>query len=402
MLFSYKASDQNNVVREGTVDAQTVEAAIRTVEQRGYKVISVEPLNEKKSLFNIEITWFQRVSNKEVVILSRQISTLFEAQVSALRVFRLLASESDNPMLQRVLQDVSDDLQGGSTISRALSRHPDVFSSFYVSLVKSGEESGTLERSFSYLADYLDRMYEITSKARNVLIYPAFVVGVFVIVMGLMLTLVIPRISEILEDSGQELPLYTKVVIGISSFLTDYIAFIAIFIAVLGILTWQFVKTDAGKRTFDETKLAIPYIGTLYEKLYLTRICDNLSTMLTSGVSMVQALEVTSDVVDNLVYKEIMESVLVSVKGGKSFADAISEFPEIPNVLAQMSKVGEETGNLGSILTTLATFYSREVANAVDTLVDLIEPVMIVLLGLGVGVLLASVLVPIYNMTAAF
>jgi type IV pilus assembly protein PilC len=402
MLFSYKASDQNGTIREGTVDSGTVEAGIRTVEQRGYKVVSIVPLNEKKSIFNIEISWFQRVKTKEVVILSRQIATLFEAQVSALRVFRLLASEAENPALGRILRDISDDLQGGSTISRALSRHPDVFSPFYVSMVKAGEESGTLDRAFMYLADHLDRTYQIMSKARNALIYPAFVISIFIIVMGLMLTLVIPRISDILTDSGQQLPIYTRIVIGLSSFLSHYVGFIAVFVAILAVLLWQFAKTAAGKRTLDELRLAIPYVGDLFQKLYLTRICDNLSTMLQSGVSMVQALEVTADVVDNAVYREIIDNVLVEVKGGRSFADAIGEYPEIPGVLSQMSKVGEETGNLGSILTTLATFYSREVEQAVDTLIDLIEPVMIVLLGLGVGVLLASVLMPIYNMTAAF
>ena len=402
MLFSYKATDQNNTVREGTVDAVTLDAAMRTVAQRGYKVLSVVPLSKRGSILNFEFTWFQRVTNKEVVILSRQIATLFEAQVSALRVFRLLASEMDNPMLQRILLAISDDLQGGSTISRALAHHPDVFSPFYVSMVKSGEESGTLDKAFLYLADYLDRTYQVVSKARNALMYPAFVVGVFVLVMGIMLTVVIPRISEILTDSGQELPIYTKIVIGTSNFLSGYIGFIAIFLGILAVLLWQFKKTDSGKRTFDELKLSLPYVGDLYQKLYLTRVCDNLSTMLGSGISMVQALEVTAEVVDNSVYKEIIESVLVDVKAGKSFADALSEYKEIPGVLSQMSKVGEETGNLGSILTTLSTFYSREVSNAVDTLINLIEPVMIVMLGLGVGFLLASVLIPIYNMTASF
>jgi type IV pilus assembly protein PilC len=156
-----------------------------------------------------------------------------------------------------------------------------------------------------------------------------------------------------------------------------------------------------GKRAIDELKISIPYIGTLNRKLYLTRICDNLSTMLSSGISMVQAIEVTAEVVDNEVYKEIFLYALLEIKGGRSFADTIAEYPEIPGVLAQMAKVGEETGNLPEILDTLAKFYRREVDNAVDTLIGLIEPVMIVMLGLGVGVLLASVLMPIYNLTSA-
>lgn len=401
MLFSYKAIDKTSTPREGTVDAQSIESAIETVEARGYTIISVEPVASKESVFDIEISWFERVSNKEIVILSRQIATLFEAQVSALRIFRLLGSEIENVKLQRILNDISDDLQGGSSISRALMRHPDVFSSFYVSMVKSGEESGTLEKTFMYLADYLDRMYQVVSKAKNALIYPAFVISIFIGVMMLMLTLVIPSISTILTSSGQELPIYTKIVIGISNIMTNYFGLILLFLALIGMVFWQFKKTDAGRRTVDEFKLAIPFIGALYQKLFLTRICDNLSTMLASGISMIQALEVTSEVVENTVYKEIIENTLVDVKGGKSFADSIAEYPEIPGVLAQMSKVGEETGKLAEILTTLSVFYRREVNNSVDTIIGLIEPAMIVLLGLGVGVLLASVLMPIYNITGA-
>lgn len=399
MLFSYKALDAKGQSREGTVEAQTNESAISAIKSRGYTILSIQPLNEKKSLLNFEITWFQRVSGKEVVILSRQMATLFEAQVSALRIFRLLAVEAENPALQKVLTAISDDLQGGSSISRALANHPDVFSPFYVNMVKSGEESGTLEQVFMYLADYLDRMYMIVSKARNALIYPAFVISIFFIVMLLMLTLVIPRISEILIDSGQELPIYTKIVIGLSDFLTNYLGLIVVMVGLIVAFFWQFLRTDIGKRTIDEFKLSIPYVGSLYEKLFLTRICDNLATMLTSGVSMVHALEITAEVVDNAVYKELLVNTTAEVRGGRSFADAISEYPAIPGVLSQMSKVGEETGKLGDILQTLAKFYNREVNQAVDTLIDLIEPAMIVLLGLGVGTLLASVLMPIYNIT---
>lgn len=401
MLFSYKAIDQNNVKREGTVEAGNIDAAIVTVQKRGYTLISIDPVEERDSLFKFEINWFQRISNKEVVILSRQLATLFDAQVSALRVFRLLGTEAENPQMQKMLNDIGDDLQAGSSISRALAAHPDVFSAFYINMVRAGEESGSLERSFNYLADYLDRTYQVVTKARNALVYPAFVISVFVLVMGLMLTMVIPRISQILLDSGQDLPIYTKIVLAISSLVTDYIGVILALISITGVFLWRFVKTPVGKRAFDEFRISVPYIGDLYQKLYLTRICDNIATMLASGISMVQAIEVTADVVDNAVYKEIMENTLAEVKGGRSFADAIAEYPEIPGVLSQMAKVGEETGNLSDIMKTLATFYIREVNNAVDTLIGLIEPVMIVLLGLGVGTLLASVLLPIYNMTAS-
>tara|TARA_B100000745_G_scaffold119718_3_gene77430 strand:- start:3772 stop:4980 length:1209 start_codon:yes stop_codon:yes gene_type:complete len=399
MLFAYKAIDQNNVAREGTVEATNMDTAISTVQKRGYTVTNIEPINQNKPFYAIEIEWFQSVSNKEVVILSRQIATLFEAQVSALRIFRLLAAESDNPQLQRILNSISEELQAGSSISRALSSHPQVFSPFYISMVRSGEESGSLEKAFLYLADYLDRSYQVITKVRNALIYPAFVVGVFFLVMGLMLTMVIPRIAKILTESGQELPIYTKLVIGLSDLLVNSIGIIVILFAFAGIGLWRFMQTEVGKRTVDELKVSTPYFGTLNRQLYLTRICDNISTMLGSGISMVQALEVTSEVVGNGVYKEILDNVLIEVKGGRSFADAISEYSEIPGVLSQMAKVGEETGNLPEILETLAVFYRREVNNSVDTLIGMIEPAMIVFLGIGVAVLLASVLMPIYNLT---
>jgi len=400
MLFSYKAIDQANVQREGTVEAPSVDAAITAVQKRGYTIISIDEKTEGTGFLNIEIELFSRVSNKEIVILSRQIATLFQAQVSPLRIFRLLSAETENKKLQLALNQVVEDLQGGVSISRALAAHPDMFSSFYVNLVKAGEETGSLEKSFDYLADYLDRAYEVQSKAKSALIYPAFVIGIFIVVMMLMMTLVIPNIAKILTDSGQELPIYTKIVIGLSDFLTAYIGLIAIAIAGAGVALWRYSKTEVGRYTIDRFVLSIPVLGDLQQKLMLTRICDNLSTMLSSGVSIVQALEVTADVVDNAVYREIIQTALTEVKGGRSFADTLSEYPEIPGVLTQMAKVGEETGSLANILTTLSNFYRREVNNSVDNMIGLIEPVMTVMLGLGVVVLLASVLMPIYNLTS--
>jgi len=405
MLFNYKAIDQANIQREGTVEAPTVDAAISAIQKRGYTLISIDEMNMGqglKGLLHINFSFFKSVSHKEIVILSRQISTLFQAQVSPLRIFRLLSAEVENDQLKVILNQIVEDLQAGSSISRALSSHPQVFSSFYVNLVRAGEESGSLEKSFDYLADYLDRQYEVVAKARNALVYPAFVVTIFFGVMGLMLTLVIPSITKILTDSGQELPIYTKIVIGLSNFMVDYISIILFVLAAGAVGLWRFLKTDVGRRTFDEFIISVPYLGDLQRKLLLTRICDNMATMLSSGISIVQALEVTADVVDNLVYKEIIEATLVEVKGGRSFADSIGQYAEIPGVLSQMAKVGEETGSLSAILNTLANFYRREVNNAVDTLIGLIEPAMIVFLGLGVGVLLASVLMPIYNLTSAY
>lgn len=399
MLFNYKAIDQKGSENRGSIDAISLEVAISSLQRRGLVIESINPA-DKKSFFQKDFSVFSRVSNKDVVVLSRQLATLFAAQVSALRVFRLLAGETENIMLAKTLTAVADDLQAGSAISKALAKHPKVFSEFYVNMVRSGEESGKLDQVFVFLADHLDRSYAVNSKARNALIYPAFVVFTFVVVMVLMLTVVIPKISTILTDSGQEIPIYTKIVIGLSQFFVTYGVFILAAAVVGGFFLYRFLKTPAGRLSLDDIKIKIPFVKNLYQKLYLSRISDNMNTMLVSGISMVRALEITSEVVGNEIYKRALVDAMEAVKGGRSVSDSLAEKRIIPGIMIQMIKVGEESGELGSILKTLSDFYEREVVNAVDTLVDLIEPAMIVLLGLGVGFLLASVLIPIYNISA--
>lgn len=402
MLFIYHAIDKDGHEREGSIDALSMDIAVAALQRRQLVISSIKPVG-KGSLLSMQITLFQRVSNKEVVVLSRQISTLFTAQVSALKVFRLLAAEVDNEMLVDILTQISDDLQGGSSISDALSRHPKAFSSFYVNMVRAGEESGRISETFSYLADYLDRTYALKSKAQNALIYPAFVIFTFFAVMVLMLTFVIPRVSAILVDSGQPIPVYTQIILSLSNFLIHYGIILLILLSGGGVLLWRSLKTGGGRYTYDRLKISIPYLGNLYRKLYLSRIADNLSTMLLAGVPVVDIIDITANIMDNAVYKDILYQTRDAVRGGSSISDAFATHGEyIPKIMTAMIKVGEETGELGNILITLSKFYSREVMNAVDTLIDLIEPMMIVLLGVGVGVLLASVLVPIYNLANAF
>lgn len=397
MLFKYKVIDQDGANKEGEIDAPNKDIAISGLQRRGFVIISIKEEGERKSL--LEFSFFERVKPKDVVVLSRQIATLFEAEVSALKAFTMLAGNTENKLLGHKLVQIGDDLQAGVSISGALSHHPDVFSSFYVNMVKVGEETGKLNETFLHLAEYLDRQYALTSKTRNALIYPAFVIITFFVVMGLMFTVVIPKLSAIILDSGQDVPIFTKIVIAISSFFVNYGFFVLIFLVLLGIWIWRLSATEKGKVRLDTLRLSAPAIGGLYKKLYLSRITDNLNTMLSSGVPIVRAIDITSDVVGSIVYKDLLKEVADGVKSGLTLSVAFQRRPEeIPGIMVQMVQVGEETGSLGSILKTLTDFYKREVDDSVDTLVGLIEPVMIVVLGLGVGVLLVSVLMPIYNM----
>src|SRR3989344_3980896 len=355
MLFKYKAADQDGIIKEGQIDAPNRDMAISGLQRRSLVVISIKDDTGRKSI--LSLTFFEKVSMKDIVILSRQIATLFDAQVSALKAFSMLASNSDNKLLSRKLIQIGDDLQGGISISGALSRHPEIFSNFYINMVKVGEETGKLNQVFLHLAEYLDRQYSLTSKTRNALIYPVFVIFTFFVVMGLM------------------------------------------FVVVLGVWFWRLSSTVRGKTYLDKTRLEIPLIGNLYKKLYLSRISDNLDTMLSSGVPIVRSIDITSEVVGSRVYRDVLRDASDSVKSGLALSAAFERHGEqIPGIMVQMVKVGEETGSLGNILKNLTEFYKREVDDAIDTLVGLIEPFMIVVLGLGVGLLLVSVLMPIYNL----
>jgi type IV pilus assembly protein PilC len=399
MIFNYKAiNQQTGEPQDGLIDAINMDVAITSLQKRGLVISSIKP--QKTDTFVDKIPFINRVKTKDIVVVSRQMATLFEAQVSALRVFKLIGSQVDSPPLRKVMSEIADQLQEGSTISKALAKHPDVFSDFFVSMVNSGEETGRLDQTFSFLADYMERQYEVTSKVKHALIYPAFVVVTMIGVMALMLTYVIPQMAPILEESGQELPIYTKAVLLLSDFVTQY-GLIALVVLVVGGFFFTKYAKGAGKVGFDQFKLDIPYVGDLFKKLYLSRISDNMNTMVLSGISMIRALETTANIVGNEIYKGLLIQSLNDVKGGKALSVALSQYPEIPSIMVQMIKVGEETGELGNILKTLSKFYQKEVVAAVDTIVDLIEPVMVVLLGLGVGSLLAAVLLPIYNLASA-
>jgi type IV pilus assembly protein PilC len=267
-------------------------------------------------------------------------------------------------------------------------------------MVRAGEESGKLDQTFSFLADNLEQSYLLTSKAKNALIYPAFVIITFIGVMVLMLTTVIPKLSAVLIESGKEVPIYTKVVLGISDFFVNYGIFMLFAVIIGGFSLWRWSKTSGGQSSLAEIKLTVPYLGSLYRKLYLARIASNLNTMLLSAIPIIKSLELTASIVGNRLFEKAILESADAVKAGSPISGAFAKHREFPGIMVAMIRVGEETGEMGEILKTLSRFYQREVFEAVDTLVGLIEPVMIVGLGLAVGFLIASVLVPIYNISS--
>lgn len=402
MLFHYTAINNEGIKVESDIDAESVDDAVAKLQKKAINIITVDNKNEgiKNILADIQI-FKTRIKSKDVVIFSRQISTLFEAGVSALKAFRLLSVENDNKALQKELTAVADDIESGVSISEALAKRPALFSSFYVSMVRAGEESGKLNESFLYLADYLDREYELKQKIKKALTYPLFVVGTFVTIMVVMFTFVIPKMASMFSEQGVDLPLVTKIVLGISSIFVNYWAISLPVITVSGWFFYRWAQTAEGARKVDEIKISIPVVKMLYQRIFLTRLADNMNTMLSSGVPIVRSIDITADVLDNIIYKELLGRVAKKVQTGTAFSKALYEEPLVPNILVQMVRIGEETGELGFILKNLAMFYKRELDTAVDNVIGLIEPAMIVGLGLAVGVLVSSVLLPMYTLSSA-
>lgn len=401
MLFLYQAKTKEGEERKGTIEAPTPELALRALQRRDLVIISLAPVGEKKGFLK-EISFFERVKYRDVVILSRQLATLFEAKVPVITSLEVLSQETSNKLLKKHLTEMLEDIRGGLPISQAMERHPEVFSDFYTNMVRVGEEAGKLDEIFTYLADYLERSYELSSKAKNALIYPAFVFGAFLIVMTVMLTIVIPKLSSILKETEQTIPFYTKLVIGFSDFVRSYgILFFIAFGLGLAFLWWYYLKTEKGRFLVAKVQISLPVFGELFRKIYLARLSDNLQTLLRGGVSMVKSLEITSATIGNPIYSQIVRESVEMVKAGSPLSEALSRYRDIPPLFTQMIRVGEETGRLDQILLSVSRFYQKEVNTAVDNLVSLIEPVIIVVLGLAVGLMVASILIPIYNMSAA-
>jgi len=402
MLYEYIASTMEGESKSGSIEASSIDVAISALQSRNLIITDIRPAKQSGSIlerlngFKI----FNKVKYKDVVILSRQLATLFEAKMAVLDSLRLLAGQTNSVRLKEGLTQITEDIKGGSSLSVAMAKQPDIFSSFYVNMVRSGEESGKLEEIFIALADHLERSYELNSKTKNALIYPAFVIATFFVVMILMLTFVIPKLTSILVEVGQKIPIYTRILIAVSNVFKNFGAFIFGGMAVGGVFLWRYAKTKNGSMAVSRFQTSFPVVGALYSKFFLSRLTDNMETLLSSGVPAVRTLEITADVVGNDVFRDILLTAANEVKGGKSISEAISAYQEIPTMVSQMIKTGEETGKLNFMLKTLGKFYKKEVDNAVDTLVGLIEPVMIVVLGGAVGVLLVSILGPIYNITA--
>lgn len=399
-IFEYQARTREGELRGGVIDTSSEEAALDAIQREGLIVVSLKE-RPRPSLLETRVPFGRAVRPKDVVILSRQLATLFEARIPVVDALKTLLGESGRPALRSALAEILDDVTGGMALSQALAKHPVIFSSFYVNLVRSGEESGKLQEVFTYLADYLERSYYLATKARNSMIYPAFILVAFFGVLTILLVVVIPQLTSIFEETGQPVPFYTQIVIGVSFFLRQWGLALLILLVAAALFLWRWGGTPRGRLFFHRLQITAPIVGELYRKLYMARLADNLRTLIAGGIPILRALSITGDVVGNTVYQRALLGAIESVKGGSTISAAFERVPEIPALVTQMTKIGETSGRLGSILESIAKFYQREVDSAIENLVSLIEPALIILLGVGIGILVASIMIPLYNLVGS-
>jgi len=399
MEFLYQARDNTGRLRTGTVEAVNEANAFDILGQHDLIVIKILPSNKVNILERIKI--FDRVSPKEIVLFSRQLATLINAKVPIVEALKILQTQVSSSKLKAVIGEIAQHVESGDSLSSAVARYPKIFTNLYVNLVRSGELSGTMDESLGYLADQLEKDYDLRSKVVGALTYPAFIVVALVIVGFLMFIFVLPPLISVLETSAVDLPFTTKILIGTTNFLQNF-WWLIILLAIGGGIGFQFYrKTPSGQYVIDNVKIRVPIFGKLFQKIYMARFARNLATLISGGIPIVKALESVADIVGSVVYKEIIMEAAGQVRNGKSIASALTTHPEFPPIVAQMTQIGESTGRLQEILDKLAQFYEKEVEGVLKVLTTLLEPIIMMLLGLAVAVMVAGILLPIYNLASA-
>ncbi|MFH1462393.1 MAG: type II secretion system F family protein [bacterium] len=397
MQFNYQARTKTGEIRTGSVEASSKEATIALLQKHGLYVTFLE--ERKFPLYAKKLQIFGGVSRKDVVLFSRQLSIMFKSKVPLIESLRVLSIQAENTDFREKILRLSEDVEGGTLFSKALSSYPKIFSPFYVAMVKSGEASGKLSEVSDYLAEHLEREYHLTAKVKGALIYPLLILFVVILVLALMIFFVVPNLANILVTNDTPLPFVTRMVISSSEFLRHWFWMIGLFFGISIFAIFRYYSTKKGKIFFDKFSLRLPFVGPLSKMIYLSRFAENLSTLISGGLPIAQALETVGNIISNNSYKEVVLKARDEVRKGVPISSVLSGYPEIlPPIFVQMTLVGEKTGTLDTTLMNIVDFYRKEIDRSIDNIMSIMEPALILFLGLIVAGLMLSILMPLYSM----
>ncbi|MCX6721388.1 MAG: type II secretion system F family protein [Candidatus Staskawiczbacteria bacterium] len=397
MKYIYQARNREGKVETGTVEASTKEAAALLLQK--YEIFVTSIKEQSPAVFRMEnISFFNKVSKKDLAIFARQLAVMLQSRVAVTQSLDSLAVQTKNPVFKEKISKISQMVQEGNSLSQAMSAFPEVFGIFFISLIKTGEASGRISESLAYLSEHLEREHDINSQIKNALVYPAFVICVLFVVVALVIFFVMPRLVDLLKQTTTKPPVFTQMMIDFYGFLANYGWVLIVGFVCLVLFIIYYFTTKEGKKRWNQLSLRIPFFGDFLQKTFLIMFAENISTLIAAGLSINNALQITRDTVDNYVYKEILTETEQRVSEGEKISSVLIKYPKfVPPFVVQMIQVGEETGKLDKNLMEIVNFYNKEVKRAVELFTALLEPILIIFLGVFVALLAISVIQPLYG-----
>lgn len=399
-IFHYRAENAEGKIKTGNIVGISENEVILKLRKQELNPLVIK--EQTSNLFNRFSRLINPIGSKDLVIFSRQFSVMISANVPVVESLMILVDQTNNISLRNLIAEIAFEVDGGAFLSDALSKRPHIFDDFFVNIVRSGETSGKLDEVLSYLADEMEKNYDVVAKIRGAMIYPVFVMVGLVAVAIVLMIYVIPSLTGVLIESSLKLPLSTRIVIGASNFMRGYWWLIIIILVVFVFMFRLYIKAYSGRRVIDRFKIVMPIFGNLFKYIYLIRFTRSLSTLLKGGVTITRSLEIVADVVGNVIYKELILDTLQAINDGNSLAMVMEKSSYVPKMVPQMIAVGEKTGKIDSVLDRITTFYTREATNMLDNLSKLMEPIIMVIMGVGVGIMVAAVILPMYNLASQF
>ncbi len=400
-IYKYKARDGfKNKITRGNIVAFSKGEASQKLTKRDWEVLRLENISD-----NFEgklLLFINKIGQKDLVMFFRQFAVMIEANVTIVESLKTLVDQTKNISLQKLISDIAYDVDSGYLLSDAMAKRSDVFSEFYINIIRSGETSGKLEEVLNYLADEVEKNYDMVSKIKNAMIYPIFIITALIGVGAFMMVFLLPELIKVIEESGTELPMSTRIVIATSNFLQEYSWLIIILIIAL-VFSFKYIsRTKEGVAILDKIRIKLPIFGNLFRLIYIVRFTRSLGTLLRGGVNISKSLEISGRVVKNQVYKGLINDTLKSVNDGNSIVAVFEKSADMPVMVTQMMAIGEKAGKLDDVLDRISEFYSKEINNILNNLTTILEPLIMVVLAIGVGIMVAAIILPMYNLASSF
>jgi type IV pilus assembly protein PilC len=400
--FKYQARNKTGELQVGFVEGPTKESAANTLTSHELFILSLESA-EKKRVSQKLFGFLNRVKVKDLMVFTRQLSTLLESEMPLNSALQSLYQQTQNTALKEAVFQILQDVESGLALSQAFERQKPIFSDFYVSMVRSAEVTGRLEEAMIFLASYIEREAKWRGKILTAMIYPAVLLALFVVVAGIMVAIVFPKIQPVFEESNVKLPWISQMLLSSGKFVTDWWWVVILIIAGIIFVIVDYFKSKEGKAVGNQIILVLPVFGELFRKIYIARFAQSLSVLIKGGIPITQAIEIASSTMGNVVYDEILKSIAEGVREGALFSNLLASYPKyFPIMVAQMAAVGETTGRVDEMMNRVADFYDNEVNDMMANLSELIQPILILIIGVLIGLLFASILLPIYNLAQSF